>query len=172
MILGCPQYKMDAKALDNVQHQANKLVPYLLEKPYEECLTSIKLTTLVYRRKRKDVIMTFRLLEHASLSLVISPPLSNTTRGHSQKLQDPRSQQRVHQNFMLFALCHRGRVSQMPLVKATLSIHSKRALIVTGEVWNESWPGMLSNLDEVTLPVRFFIRSSAPAYLTGQVDLR
>ena len=42
-----------------------------------------------------------RLLKHSSLSLVFSLPLYSSTKGHSQKLQIPRRQHNVHQNFFI-----------------------------------------------------------------------
>ena len=89
MTLASLHYKMNIKALQSVQRQATKFIPDIQDKLYEECLVSLKLPTLVYRRKRGDAIATHKLLEKDLSSQVFSSPLASTTRGHTKKLQVP-----------------------------------------------------------------------------------
>ena len=45
--------------LENVQRRATKIVPSLKDKPYYDRLVSLNLPSLLYRRKRMDVIMVY-----------------------------------------------------------------------------------------------------------------
>ena len=99
MTLASPYYKMDVKVLESVQRRATKLISAFQDKSYKERLTLLKLPTLVYRRKRGDVIATRKLLENDLLSHVFSPSFSTTTRGHTKKLQAPRCIKQERQQF-------------------------------------------------------------------------
>ena len=55
---------MNIKAPESVQRWVTKLKPSLQVNPYEECLASLKLPTLVYQRKREDAMATRKLLEN------------------------------------------------------------------------------------------------------------
>ena len=48
--------------LENVQHRATRIVPFLKEESYEVRLKALKLTTLEIRRKRGDLIEIFKIL--------------------------------------------------------------------------------------------------------------
>ena len=50
LTLAFPQNKMDTRALESVQQRAAKLVCGLNNVPYQDCLGSLRLTTLTYRR--------------------------------------------------------------------------------------------------------------------------
>ena len=99
MTLASPYYKMDVKVLESVQRRATKLISAFQDKSYKERLTLLKLPTLVYRRKRGDVIATRKLLENDLLSHVFSLSFSTTTRGHTKKLQAPRCIKQERQQF-------------------------------------------------------------------------
>ena len=99
MTLASLYYKMDVKVLESVQRRATKLISAFQDKSYEERLTLLKLPTLVYRRKRGDVIATRKLLENDLLSHVFSLSFPTTTRGHTKKLQAPRCIKQERQQF-------------------------------------------------------------------------
>ena len=47
-----PFYKGDIKKAEAVQHRATKLIPELKDKPYEDRLKALQLTSLTYRRRK------------------------------------------------------------------------------------------------------------------------
>ena len=58
-----PTLVRDIKVLEQVQRRATKLVPALRHLPYEERLERLGLTTLEERRKRGDMIETFKIIQ-------------------------------------------------------------------------------------------------------------
>ena len=87
LALSC--YERDAKVLESVQRRATKPISTLQDKTLKECFISLKLPTLVYYIKRRDVMTTCKLLESDLLGHVFSPFLSAFTRGKTKKLQPP-----------------------------------------------------------------------------------
>ena len=59
----CPQLKKDQEVLEKVQRRATKMMEGFRYKTYEERLHETGLTTLVQRRKRGDLIETFKLVK-------------------------------------------------------------------------------------------------------------
>ena len=49
-----PHYVLDQRKLESVQRHATKLVPSLRDKSYIDQLTSMNLSSLLYRRSRSD----------------------------------------------------------------------------------------------------------------------
>ena len=58
-----PTLKRDIKTLEKVQRRATKLVPSLRNLPYEDRLRRLNLPTLEERRRRGDLIETFKILK-------------------------------------------------------------------------------------------------------------
>ena len=56
--------KRDVRVLEQVQKRATKLVPSLRNLPYEERLKRLNLTTLEERRKRGNMIETFKIMRN------------------------------------------------------------------------------------------------------------
>ena len=54
-----PRLKRDSDAIERIQRRATKLVPELRTLTYTERLTPLKLPTLVYRRRRADMLKTY-----------------------------------------------------------------------------------------------------------------
>ena len=52
-----PKLKRDSDAIERIQHRATKLVPALRTLTCTERLRQLKLPTLVYRRRRADIII-------------------------------------------------------------------------------------------------------------------
>ena len=84
-----PFYQADIKAVEAVQHRVTKLIPQLKDKPYEERLRSLELPSLVYRRRRGDMITMYKLMngfvriDHSNL---FTPPKTLYTRGHNHRV--------------------------------------------------------------------------------------
>lgn len=57
-----PYYMEDIKAIEKVQRRATKLVPLLRNKTYEERLHHLELPSLVHRRRRGDMIYTYKII--------------------------------------------------------------------------------------------------------------
>ena len=97
-----PYKKKHVTALENVQRRATKLVPGLKDLSYEDRLRKLKLPTLTYRRKRGDMIETFKitsgLYDNAFIPL-LEIKKDNTTRGHSKKLYQHRANKDLRKNF-------------------------------------------------------------------------
>ena len=94
-----PYLKYNMDAIERVQRRATKMVPSLQDLSYQERLQKLKLETLDYRRRRADLLEAYRIINglhkldlscHCSkcpTKEMLTPSLSSTTRGHSQKLQ-------------------------------------------------------------------------------------
>ena len=96
----CPTLKIDINSIEKVQHRATKLVPAIASLSYEERLQHLKLPTLQYRRLRQDLIFIFKYSKglinldtrtHCKVCIhnkdMLTPSLSQKTRGHNQKFQ-------------------------------------------------------------------------------------
>ena len=57
-----PFYQGDIKKIEAVQRRATKLIPELRDIPYGERLTRLKLPSLLYRRKRGDMIVMYKIM--------------------------------------------------------------------------------------------------------------
>ena len=93
-----PHLKYNADAIERVQRRATRLVPGLSDFNYEERLITLNLETLSYRRRRADLLETYRILTgihslNTSCHCRLCPnkhmltPAIGSTRGHSMKLQ-------------------------------------------------------------------------------------
>ena len=59
-----PLYQKDRDRLEKVQQRSTRLVTELRNKTYEERLKALDLPTLAFRKKRADVIQTFKIFKH------------------------------------------------------------------------------------------------------------
>ena len=57
-----PTTKKDSETLERVQRKATKLLPFLRDKSYSERLIYLDLPSLVYRRKRSDLLQIYRIV--------------------------------------------------------------------------------------------------------------
>ena len=84
-----PRYVADMKKVERVQRRATKIIPELRDKQYEKRLQSLNLYSMEYRRKRGDMIQTYKILQNIDR---IDPDKFFTrakytgTRSHSMKL--------------------------------------------------------------------------------------
>ena len=97
----CPSKKANIDHLERVQRRATKLVPELKELPYPERLKQMKLPSLVYRRKRGDMIETYKIL-NGLVDTIGGAPLQLAEecckRSHSLKLKKNHCRTALRQN--------------------------------------------------------------------------
>ena len=80
-----PHYKMDMRSIESVQRRATKLIPELRDKSYEERLQHLSLPSLVYRRRRGDMIVMYKIVKglvRVDLKELFNPMEFTKTRGH------------------------------------------------------------------------------------------
>ena len=97
----CPQLKKDQEVLEKVQRRATKMIDGFRHKTYEERLSETGLTTLVQRRKRGDLIETFKLIKgitHVDYTNFFTIN-ENMGRGHMYKFVKNRSRLNVRAHF-------------------------------------------------------------------------
>ena len=95
-----PMFERDSEALERVQHRATKVLCSLRDLSYPERLFRLKLPSLVYRRRRSDLIQVYRMLHHIDdIDYTKSFKLANggQTRGHTLKLVKQRTASRLRQ---------------------------------------------------------------------------
>ena len=96
-----PFNKEDQRLVERVQRRATRLVPEIRHLPYQDRLRRLQLPSLLYRRRRGDIIMVFMLMNgHLNMTKedFFQAAPSSRTRGHSLKLAKPRAQSRVRRN--------------------------------------------------------------------------
>jgi len=98
-----PYLKKDIESLERVQRRATKLVGSLKNKPYEERLKALQLTTLEKRRLRGDLIETYKIVTNKenidSSQFFHIADTGHDLRGHSLKLSQSRNTSRVRRMF-------------------------------------------------------------------------
>ena len=96
-----PFNKEDQVLVERVQRRATRLVPDIRHLPYRERLHKLGLPSLLYRRRRGDVIMIYMMMNgHIDIPMdeFFLPAHTARTRGHSMKLAKPQAQSRVRRN--------------------------------------------------------------------------
>ena len=97
-----PRFKGDAKAIEKVQKRATKMIYAMRNHSYTERLKALNLPSLEYRRRRGDMIQTFKIVhgfERIPRDAFFVQAAGNTcTRGHSLKLSKPRCLTKVRQD--------------------------------------------------------------------------
>ena len=84
----CPHLRKDIDLLKKVQRRATRLIYSLHDLPYYDRLKRLKLTTLVTRRVRGDLIEVFRIIkgfEEVDSNNFFKTASSINLRGHSLK---------------------------------------------------------------------------------------
>ncbi len=77
------------KEVEAVQRRATRMIPSIKDLPYEECLRKLKLPTLVYRRKRGEMIQTYKYMHgeyDSDTNKIFKRTHETRTRGHDLKL--------------------------------------------------------------------------------------
>ncbi len=78
------------------------MIPDLTTLSYEERLTELNLPTLEYRRKRGDIISTFKIIhgiDDIQMEAFFEFSHNTSTRGHSLKLTKPRGNKSIRINY-------------------------------------------------------------------------
>jgi hypothetical protein len=96
-----PYLRKDINSIENVQRRATKIIPGLADLPYESRLTSLRLFSLAYRRRRGDMIRVYKMLHGLEKisSDIFTLANSDKTRGHSLKLTKSSSKRNVRHHF-------------------------------------------------------------------------
>ena len=84
--LAGPFYKRDIQLVEGVQRRATKCIDGLCSQHYCRRLQSVNLPTLVFQRRRNDMLLTYRYLQQADQKLFTFSPHQKQTRGLSKKL--------------------------------------------------------------------------------------
>jgi len=99
------QFSCSIEALEKVQKELPKILPQLKNMMnYSDRLKACKLPTLHYRRIRRDMIETYKIMT-GKYDIEIAPSLvgvcSSITRGHSLRLQKNRTKYDLCKFFLL-----------------------------------------------------------------------
>ena len=100
-----PHFTLDQKAVERVQRRATRLIPSIRDLPYEERLRELDLPSLAYRRRRGDMIQTYKIIngiDRLDKSKLFTPSPSTTTRGHRNKLYHPHAHKQVRRHSFSF----------------------------------------------------------------------
>ena len=82
-----PFYQADIRSVETIQRRATKLIPALKDLPYVDRMKNLGLPSLMYRRRRGDMIHMYKIMngivgiDNAKL---FSPAKVSSTRGHLQ----------------------------------------------------------------------------------------
>ena len=93
-----PYLKKDIKCLDGIQRAITKLVPALIKLDYGQRLQKLVLTTLETRRRRGDLIETFKIMTGKE-KLSSEQWIGYQTRGHSLKIAKQRTRLDLRKHF-------------------------------------------------------------------------
>ena len=84
-----PHFQADILKVESVQRRATKLIHNLKEKPYQERLRILELPSLLYRRKRGDMILMYKIVKglvRLESKELITVWEESRTRGHNYKI--------------------------------------------------------------------------------------
>ena len=101
MTVAQPVYKKDKEKIERVQHRATKLVLGMENKEYSERLAELKLPSLEYRRKRADVMQTYKIMNNIDKideKKFFKPCKDVRTRGHTMRVQKTQCKSLVRRN--------------------------------------------------------------------------
>ena len=92
------------KEIEKIQQKATKVVPKLRNVPYEERLVSLKLPSLLYHRRRGDMIQAFKIVKgndriDPHIFFPEQPEPTIHTRGHEHKLYKNRCKLELRKHF-------------------------------------------------------------------------
>ena len=101
MTVAQPVFKKDKEKIERVQRRATKLVKGMENKAYSERLEELKLPSLEYRRKRADVIQTYKIMNNIDRidgKKFFKPCKEVRTRGHSKRVEKTQCKSLVRRN--------------------------------------------------------------------------
>ena len=100
-IIWHPHYQKVRLAVEKVQRRATKLVPHLKHLSYEQRLVALRLPSLLFRRRRADMIQVYKImnvLDRLDPRAFFNRALNERTRGHSQRLFVGRCRLEIRKN--------------------------------------------------------------------------
>ena len=89
-----PNYQGEIKMLDKFQRRATKMVTAIKDLPYVKRLTELKLPSLVYRRRRGDMIIMYKIMNglvKINDAKLFSLSKITHTRGHCKKVSNEKA---------------------------------------------------------------------------------
>ena len=84
-----PRFRRDSLEIEKIQRRATKLILELKHLPYDKRLRALRLPSLQHRRRRGDMMQTFKILheiDRIDSKIFFELNTGQSTRGHSQKL--------------------------------------------------------------------------------------
>ena len=102
MQLWNPHFIKDKTMLEKVQAEATKLIPSLKDLPYQDQISRLNLTTLEDRRRRGDLIETYRIMhqiDKINPDTMFQRQSYDKTTGHSTKLHKSRAYLDIRKHF-------------------------------------------------------------------------
>ena len=95
-----PRLKKHSIALEKIQRKATKLIPDLREEPYHLRLKALNLPSLKHRRRRGDLIETFKILNGFVKVNNIFILANNVTRTNSKKIYIQHCKKEIRKNYL------------------------------------------------------------------------
>ena len=134
-----PYYQGDSKAEESVERRATKLITVLKDKSYEERIRELKLPSLVYRRRRGDIIQMFKIMNglvRMDKEKLFSPTKTLHTRGHPQRIFKEHAEKLIRSRSFSQRVVNDWNNLPVDLVEATsLNIFKNRL----DELWRHIW---------------------------------
>ena len=101
-IIWSPKLKKHSKALEKIQRKMTKLIPGLKDKTYHERMKILNLPSLKHRRRRGDLIETFKVINGFVKVNNIFSLSNNLTRTNSKKIYTPFCKSLLRKNYLSF----------------------------------------------------------------------
>jgi len=101
-VIWSPRFKMDSVEVGKVKRRATKLIQNLRHLPYENRLRILKLPSLNYKRRRGDMIQTYKIIagiNRIDPELFFNKSGSSQTMGYNQKLTKQHSRLELRSKF-------------------------------------------------------------------------
>ena len=99
-LIWSPRLKKHSIALEKIQRKATKLIPDLREEPYHHRLKVLNLPSLKHRRRRGDLIETFKILNGFVKVNNIFILANNVTRTNSKKIYIQHCKKEIRKNYL------------------------------------------------------------------------
>lgn len=93
-VIWYPSLISDNQEIEKVQRRATKLVTGLKNLPYSDRLKILNLDSMLFRRRRNDMLQTFRIMkdiDNLSINNFFTINTNSITRGHEYKIVKPRA---------------------------------------------------------------------------------
>ena len=101
-IIWAPKLKRHSIAIEKIQRKMTKLIPGIKDKPYQERMKILNLPSLKHRRRRGDLIETFKVLNGFVKVNNIFSLSNNLTHTNSKKIYTPFCKSQLRKNYLSF----------------------------------------------------------------------